>query len=545
MIDPNSLKVTELKAELTARGLPTKGVKKDLVARLEEALANDGITTGSATEPDVAPKDTDMDLPTNNNKDDHASGSEQRSPTTQEEAKEIAQIAPPVAKPVAAPAETDIVMVPAPVPAPAPSTKPVSSIEGVQVSAAAAITPDPAVRISTLSQEGLIDTTMNNALPADQSTESKKRSLDADDTTTASSSSNGDSTSGTKETPAKKQKAIEINRDGNEQIIAAAKESLEADARRRSAAPSPSPAPPAHPGRTLSTSTIATVAEVTTSPAAATDSEAADSVTSGSPSGPRSPSDDKKVGGTERRDVRSQFQRSIQLAAQDRKAEATSKSSIVSPITTSASVVLPEPASVKADPNPSTKRALTITNFVRPLVISQVKRMLSEYGEIETLWLDSIKTHCYVIFKEAAEAEKAYNRTNDVVFPQETGKPLKPYFITAEAARNSIAAAELAQKAGKKPVIYTGKEHVVLAAPAAAERPRAEATSKTPIVVQRDTAGVIFKRPQVQVQVVQPTELFNMTKAKPMLYYKAVKEPPAPAAPKATNVLAPEVAEAN
>ncbi|KAF9540976.1 hypothetical protein EC957_003614 [Mortierella hygrophila] len=539
MIDPNSLKVTELKAELTARGLSTKGVKKDLVTRLEEALASDGTTTGSATELDVAPKDTDLD----NKKDDNTPSSEQDAPvTTQEESKEISQIAPPVAEPVATPAEADVVMAPAPVPAPASSTKPLSSIEGVQASTAATITPDPAMGDSTLSQEGLIDTTMSSAPPADRSTESKKRSLDTDDTTTASGSSSGDSSSKITEAPAKKQKAIAINRDGNEQIIAAAKESLEADARRRSAAPSPSPAPPALPGRTVSTSTIATVAEMTTPPATATDSEAADSATTGSPSGPRSPSEDKKAGGNERRDVRSQFQRSIQLAALDRKTEATSKSSTVSPTTTSASVVLPEPASVKDDPNPTVKRALTITNFVRPLVISQVKRMLSEYGEIETLWLDSIKTHCYVIFKETAEAEKAYNHTNNIVFPLETGKPLKPYFITAEAARNSIAAAELAQKSGKKPVIYTG-EHVAPAVPAAAERPKAEPKTKTPIVVQRDTAGVIFKRPQVQV--VQPTELFNMTKAKPMLYYKAVKEPPAPASPKDTDAPAPQVAEAN
>ncbi|KAF9298712.1 Apoptotic chromatin condensation inducer in the nucleus [Linnemannia elongata] len=543
MIDPNSLKVTELKAELTARGLSTKGVKKDLVTRLEEALANDGTTTGSATEPDVPHKDTDMDISANNN-DDNVSSSEHDTPTsTQEEAKEIAQIAPPVAEPLSAPAEADIVMAPAPVPVPASSTEPLSSIEGIQASTAATITPDPALGTSTLSQEGLIDTTMTP--PAERSIESKKRSLETDDNTGASSSgsSNGESSSRVKETPAKKQKAIAINRDGNEQIIAAAKETLEADARRRSAAPSPSPAPPAHPGRTLSSSTIATVAEVTTPPAAAIDSDAADSPATGSPSGPRSPSEDKKAGGNERRDVRSQFQRSIQLAAQDRKTEATSKSSTASPTTTSASVVLPEPASVKDDPNPTVKRALTITNFVRPLVISQVKRMLSEYGEIETLWLDSIKTHCYVVFKETAEAEKAYNHTNNMVFPQETGKALKPYFISAEAARNSIAAAELAQKSGKKPIIYTGTENVAPAAPALAERPKAEPKSKTPIVVQRDATGVIFKRPQVQV--VQPTELFNMTKAKPMLYYKAVKEPPTPASPKETDAPAPLVAEAN
>ncbi|KAG0282227.1 Apoptotic chromatin condensation inducer in the nucleus [Linnemannia gamsii] len=543
MIDANSLKVTELKAELTARGLSTKGVKKDLVTRLEEAMATDGTVTGSVTEPDVAPKDTDMDSTKNDNKDDNASTSEQGTPTTQQEAKEIAQITPPVAEPVAAPAEADIVMASAPVPAPASATKPAFSIEGIQASTAATITPDPAAVTSTLSQEGLIDTTMSNAPPAQ--TESKKRSLETDDTTSFSGSSNEGSSSGTKEAPAKKHKAIAINRDGNEQIIAAAKESLEADARRRSAAPSPSPAPSAHPGRTLSTSTIATVAEVATPPAGATDSETADSITTGSPLGPRSPSEDKRVGGNERRDVRSQFQRSIQLAAQDRQTEATSKSASASP-TTGAAIVLPESASAQApveDLNPTAKRALTITNFVRPLVISQVKRMLSEYGEIETLWLDSIKTHCYVIFKETAEAENAYNATNNVVFPQETGKPLKPHFITAEAARDSIAAAELAQKAGKKPVIYTGMEPIAPATAPAAERTRAEPKAKTPIVVQRVSAGVIFKRPQVQV--VQPTELFNMTKAKPMLYYKAVKEPPAPDASMETDAPTSQVAEAH
>jgi hypothetical protein len=346
MIDPNSLKVAELKAELTARGLSTKGVKKDLVARLEEAMANDGTVTGSATEPDVAPKETDMDSTKNDNDDDNASTSEQETPTTQEEAKEIAQIAPPIAEPVAAAAEADIVMAPAPVPAPASATKSASSIDGVLASTAATITPDPAVGNSTLSQEGLIDTTMSNAPPADQTTESKKRSLETDDSTNFSSS-NGDSASEPKEAPAKKQKAIAINRDGNEQIIAAAKESLEADARRRSAAPSPSPAPSAHPGRTLSTSTIATVAEVATPPAGATDSEAADSTTTRSPSGARSPSEDKRVGGNERRDVRSQFQRSIQLAAQDRQTEATSKSASASPTTTNTAIVLPESASAQ------------------------------------------------------------------------------------------------------------------------------------------------------------------------------------------------------
>lgn len=37
-IDPNKLKVTELRDELKARGLDTKGVKAVLVKRLKQAL---------------------------------------------------------------------------------------------------------------------------------------------------------------------------------------------------------------------------------------------------------------------------------------------------------------------------------------------------------------------------------------------------------------------------------------------------------------------------------------------------------------------------
>ncbi|KAF9119406.1 hypothetical protein BGW39_000322 [Mortierella sp. 14UC] len=537
MIDPNSLKVTELRTELQARGLSTKGVKKELVTRLEEAIASDGTVTGSATEPDVAPKDIDVELSTNNSNEENVPNAEQAASTTQAEAEEIAQITPPVVTLVATPAVAEVVMAPAPVPVPASAAQPASSIEGVQATTAATIKPDPVEGTSMLTQEGLIDTTMSNAALAGQPVDSKKRSLDSDDISRVNSNGDGTSASEDKEMPAKKQKAIAINREGNEQIIAVAKETLEADARQRSAAPSPSPAPSAHPGRTLSSSTVAAVAEELTHSTGAIDSEAADSTTSR----PRSPTEDRRHGGIERRDVRSQMQRQIQLAAQDRKYDATSKSSTVSPTATTTPVVLPEPTLVEApatDVDPEVKRALTITNFLRPLTVPQVRRELAQYGEIEALWLDSIKTHCYVIYKEAANAEKAYNQTNNVVFPKETGRPLKPYLITAEAARRSIDAADQAQQAGKKPVIYTGEEPVP-----AVEKPKAAPKPKTPIAVEKNEARIIFKRPQVQV--VQPTELFSMTKAQPMLYYKAVKPPPAPAAPQDTTVTPPaQVAEA-
>jgi len=41
-MDPNALKVPELKEELKKRGLEVKGNKKDLVERLEEAMKRAG-----------------------------------------------------------------------------------------------------------------------------------------------------------------------------------------------------------------------------------------------------------------------------------------------------------------------------------------------------------------------------------------------------------------------------------------------------------------------------------------------------------------------
>ena len=41
IIDPNKLKVTELRAELQARGLDTKGNKPVLIERLKEALESE------------------------------------------------------------------------------------------------------------------------------------------------------------------------------------------------------------------------------------------------------------------------------------------------------------------------------------------------------------------------------------------------------------------------------------------------------------------------------------------------------------------------
>ncbi|KAG0202860.1 hypothetical protein BGX28_004736, partial [Mortierella sp. GBA30] len=121
-------------------------------------------------------------------------------------------------------------------------------------------------------------------------------------------------------------------------------------------------------------------------------------------------------------------------------------------------------------------------------------------------------------FTEKESAENAYSQVKGQIFPKETGRPLEPHFITPEAAKMSIDAAEQAQKSGRKPSVYTGER---------AEVPVPKRTA--PIAIRKDDVEVIFRRDKVEVeqpQIVQPADLFKLTKAQPPLYYKPAKEPP-------------------
>ncbi|KAI8351292.1 hypothetical protein B0O80DRAFT_530748 [Mortierella sp. GBAus27b] len=481
MIDPNSLKVTELRAELTARGLSTKGLKKDLVARLEEALATEGTTAAPAesnSEPDVAPKESNPEHEDQNTNMDTIPPSES---STASEAREISKIVEPIAEPMSAPVEP-VVMT--------EILEPATVQEDVSESTAATI--EPVIGTPSLSQEGFIDTTTTLSSPSKELTkDSKKRSRESED----SSSEKGpvpESVSATKEKPPKRIKAIEIDREQSDLVAAATRDSLEADARRRSFAPSPSPV-------------VGRAGFITSAPVVPIIAEEGSKQLSESAAKPLDHGVKAEPIAERKMDAMAIIDRQMRLAAKSLRPEQR----LDEPTSSVTADVLPEAMLPQG-----TTRALAISNFVRPLTVPQVKRMLSEFGEVEVLWMDNIRTHCYVTFKETESAERAYSQVKGQVFPKETGKPLEPHFITPEAAAKSIARAEEAQKKGERAIVYTGEGAPVVL-------PKRGA----PITVQKDDVAVIFKREiDEQSQVVQPTELFMMTRTQPSLYYKLGKE---------------------
>jgi apoptotic chromatin condensation inducer in the nucleus len=66
---------------------------------------------------------------------------------------------------------------------------------------------------------------------------------------------------------------------------------------------------------------------------------------------------------------------------------------------------VPRPPTVVPPPNMTPTAALRVDNLVRPFTLQALRALLSETGTVTGLWMPSIKTHCYVTFETAEQAE--------------------------------------------------------------------------------------------------------------------------------------------
>jgi hypothetical protein len=56
-----------------------------------------------------------------------------------------------------------------------------------------------------------------------------------------------------------------------------------------------------------------------------------------------------------------------------------------------------EKVSHESESKPVDSNAVYIKGFVRPLILRHAEELAKKYGTVKKFWMDSIKTHCYVI----------------------------------------------------------------------------------------------------------------------------------------------------
>lgn len=154
----------------------------------------------------------------------------------------------------------------------------------------------------------------------------------------------------------------------------------------------------------------------------------------------------------------------------------------------------------------STTRALRIDNFVRPFTQAQLADLLSATGTVVSLWLNPIKTHCFVIFETEKQAMATREAVFNLTWPKH-GKKLYADFVTvAEAERSCNPEAQRSSPAAQKPV--DGERKVER------EKERGRSTTRP-----EEPTHNSRKRPPAEKPMPTLDELFRKTEAKPVIYY--------------------------
>lgn len=83
------------------------------------------------------------------------------------------------------------------------------------------------------------------------------------------------------------------------------------------------------------------------------------------------------------------------------------------------------------EPKPAIgSNVVCIRNFVRPFALPSVKDLISQFGDVQDFWMDSMRTHCFVVFDTVEGAEDCVAKLAGLKWPPETGKCLDTRFST-------------------------------------------------------------------------------------------------------------------
>ena len=73
-----------------------------------------------------------------------------------------------------------------------------------------------------------------------------------------------------------------------------------------------------------------------------------------------------------------------------------------------------------------------VTHLTRPFTLAEFKQVLGQFGEIQDLWLDSLKSQSFVTFVDCESAAVCVSGLNGKQFPEQMGKQLVVEMVTTE-----------------------------------------------------------------------------------------------------------------
>jgi apoptotic chromatin condensation inducer in the nucleus len=188
---------------------------------------------------------------------------------------------------------------------------------------------------------------------------------------------------------------------------------------------------------------------------------------------------------------------------------------------------------------PSTKpptTSLKIDKFLRPFTHKAVKELLANTGVVQAMWMDQIKTHCYVTYSTVEEAVATRNALYNLQWPPQGGRLLTAEFVESEEVKircdgEKAALSNVVPPRGPvpPPARETPAEHAVSAPPPThpSSLPPVPASGLPPPPPlpppPRERPSMPSKQ-EMELQGPTLDDLFKKTRAKPHIYYLPLTE---------------------
>lgn len=184
---------------------------------------------------------------------------------------------------------------------------------------------------------------------------------------------------------------------------------------------------------------------------------------------------------------------------------------------------------------PSAKPATTslkIDKFLRPFTFKAVKELLAQTGTVQDVWMDQIKTHCYVTYFSVEEATATRNALYNLQWPPQGGRLLTAEFVDPSEVKTRTDAEKAAAAAGPTAAAAPSTNAITPRGGLAANSKASKDGNTVPSSGQpfAPAAGALPPPPPLPFsprdrlkQEVEKTptldDLFRKTRSKPHIYY--------------------------